>query len=292
MPVLKMFFRIFRPVLAFVFAWLLLMPVAQAAPVFKANAFADEVVAFVSGHPAARKTRNLPEWALGKPSRQQPALTLGCGGSLTVRFVDNALINVPGDDLYVFETGPDVEATRVEISVDGTHWRYVGKVAGATASLDIDAYAQADESFAFVRLTDLRQSCQSDTPGADIDAIAAIGSATRYHFASSVLFDFDQATLKPEARQVLQQWLQHFTAQSGTLQINGHTDRQGSDAYNLKLSLQRAQAVADALRPHLPDGIRLLVQGFGEQQPLDRGEDEAAAARNRRVELIYVPAAK
>jgi len=259
-------------------------------PIFDTLSFADEVVLFAEGDPAARhKPNNSPTLVLGAPSRNQPSLTLGCGGILVVRFTDNALIDVDGPDLYIYEIGPNIEATKVDISTNARDWIHIGQVAGATASLDIHAYVQPNQSFSYVRLTDLKQSCQSSTPGADIDAIAAIGSAARYRFSGAVLFDFDQAKLKTAATDVLQQWLEAFGKKSGRLHINGHTDQRGDEIYNLKLSLQRAQAVAHFLQPKLGQNVNIKTHGLGESEPLFGASNSKQAAKNRRVEIIYFP---
>ena len=107
--------------------------------------------------------------------------SLGDGGSITLEFVDNRLTG-SGDsnaDLWVFEIGPDVEDTFVEISTNGVTWSAVGKVLGSTRGVDIDAFGftQSDQ-FRFVRLTDdTAEGAQSGgTVGADIDALGAISS--------------------------------------------------------------------------------------------------------------------
>ncbi len=264
---------------------------ATSTATLDARVFADAVVSFAEGSPAAkRKTNNSPDLVLGKPSHHQPSLTLGCGGVLVVRFTDNALIDVDGDDLYVFEIGPNIEPTKVDISVNGQDWLAIGNIAGATASLDIHPYIPSGQHFNYVRLTDLKQSCQSTTPGADITAIAAIGSANRYSFADTVLFDFDQAVLKDEAKHVLQQWLSDFHGNTGRLQIIGHTDQQGTFDYNVALSKQRAKAVAYFLHSKLAHTLTIETQGVGEAEPIDSANTEAAAAKNRRVEILYTTA--
>jgi hypothetical protein len=80
-------------------------------------------------------------------------------------------------DLWVFEVGPDVEDTFVQISKDGTTWHAVGKVFGSTAGVDIDAYGFGPaDLFSHVRLTD--DGNEGDqvglSVGADIDALGAI----------------------------------------------------------------------------------------------------------------------
>ncbi|MDX8376780.1 MAG: OmpA family protein [Mariprofundales bacterium] len=265
---------------------------ADAKPVLETTAFADEIIAFTEGVPSATgKNNNSPELVLGAPARYQPSLTLGCGGVLIVRFVDNALIDVEGDDLYIFEIGANIEATMVEISANATDWIAIGNVAGATAGLDIKQYVKPKQSFNYVRLTDLKQACNSKTPGADITAIAAIGSVNRYQFSSSVLFDFDKDNLKPQAKDILLKWLQtHFQNKVGRLQINGHTDQSGDEMYNLRLSKKRALSVANFLQQYVSKGLTLETYGLGESQPLlsnTNNTPDDAAAQNRRVEILY-----
>jgi OmpA-OmpF porin, OOP family len=69
------------------------------------------------------------------------------------------------------------------------------------------------------------------------------------------------------------------------VQIQGHTDSKGSDAFNLGLSKRRAQAVVTWLTKNGIDKTRLEAQGFGEAQPLDSNDTEEGRAVNRRVEF-------
>ena len=101
-----------------------------------------------------------------------------------MRFLDNALTGScgPETDLWIFEVGPDVEDTFVEISADGIVWHDIGKIFGSTSAIDIDAFGfGTDDSFTFVRLTD--DPIEGNTApawhvGADIDAICALSSTS------------------------------------------------------------------------------------------------------------------
>jgi len=110
-----------------------------------------------------------------------PFVSLGDGGSITLKFTDN-LLTGSGDsslDLWVFEVGPDVEDTFVDISKDGNTWFSVGKVFGTTSGVDIDAFGFSQtDSFAYVRMTDdpNEGSTTGASVGADIDAIGAIST--------------------------------------------------------------------------------------------------------------------
>lgn len=157
-----------------------------------AVSFADAVVSFdpviKSGQPVDRFMD--PTDALGVPDYSGDAcatsaacetVTLGDGGAITLRFLDNVLTGSDSSalDLWIFEAGPDVEDTFVEISTDGTVWTSVGKVFGSTAGIDLDAFGfGTSSSFSWVRLTDdPSEGDQSGASvGADIDAVGAIST--------------------------------------------------------------------------------------------------------------------
>src|SRR6266542_3867828 len=202
------------------------------------KSFADEVVSYTIGHPEPQPANSRdPEAALGVPDYVDKThsgfVSLGCGGTLVVRFTDNALIDVPGPDLWVFEVGPAVEPTAVGISRDGKDWIDVGKISGGTAGLDIAKFVKPGDSFAYVRLTDLKKDCGGNWPGADIDAIGAIGGALHISLQSSVLFDFNESKLKPSAKEALHEAANSIRSVAGaSVRVEGHTDNVGTDAVN------------------------------------------------------------
>jgi hypothetical protein len=107
------------------------------------------------------------------------APTDGTPSELVLRFDDNALIDVPGDDLYVFEIGPEVEATEVAVSPDGKTWYDLGRIAGSTRGVDLSVFSSIPKvEMRFVRLRDYPDGSTSPSPygGPDIDAVGAIGS--------------------------------------------------------------------------------------------------------------------
>lgn len=156
-----------------------------------AVSFADKVVSYTPGDPAPNSPYADPKNALGIPdyvsgnidctNTDCDYVSLGNGGSLILEFVDNLLTGSGNADfdLWVFEIGPDVEDTFVDVSVDGLAWTSVGKVFGATAGIDIDAFGFDTASFLrFIRLTDdpNEGSNTGRTVGADIDAVGAIST--------------------------------------------------------------------------------------------------------------------
>lgn len=107
---------------------------------------------------------------------------------------------------------------------------------------------------------------------------------------SDLLFDFGKATLTPEAEKAVAE-LAGDIPQDATVRVDGYTDSIGTDAKNLRLSKQRANAVADVLASERPD-LTLKVKGHGEADPVADnevgGEDNPAGrALNRRVEVTY-----
>ncbi|NQY84197.1 MAG: OmpA family protein, partial [Alcanivorax sp.] len=76
---------------------------------------------------------------------------------------------------------------------------------------------------------------------------------------------------------------------STMIQVAGHTDSTGGDRYNLLLSQQRAQAVADVLSGYGVQAVRMDVVGFGETQPIADNGSASGRQQNRRVELTLIP---
>jgi outer membrane protein OmpA-like peptidoglycan-associated protein len=101
-----------------------------------------------------------------------------------------------------------------------------------------------------------------------------------------VLFDFNKSTLQPASDPVLQQILD-LLKKSPTIKIEvqGHTDNVGGDAYNQTLSEARAKAIVTWLTEHGIAGDRLTAKGFGKTRPIADNATDAGRAKNRRVEI-------
>jgi outer membrane protein OmpA-like peptidoglycan-associated protein len=112
----------------------------------------------------------------------------------------------------------------------------------------------------------------------------------RYHFTiDNVMFDTDQATLRPDGIEALQRVVQVLLANSGSyVHVEGHTDSRGTDAHNLALSLARGNTVGIYLMQHAhvaPDHISVVP--YGESRPRATNSSEQGMQLNRRVE-IYI----
>ena len=103
---------------------------------------------------------------------------------------------------------------------------------------------------------------------------------------TGVLFDFDKSSLKPESDGVLLQVGFMMAADPGLrLDVQGHTDNVGTDAYNQRLSEARAASVVTWLTQHRIAADRLAAHGFGKTRPIASNDTEEGRARNRRVEI-------
>lgn len=99
-------------------------------------------------------------------------------------------------------------------------------------------------------------------------------------------FEFAKATLTPESKQELDQLADMLIDYPlMRIEVEGHTDDIGSDASNMVLSQDRAQAVVDFLRKRKVEKERITAQGYGETRPLVPNDNEANRALNRRVEF-------
>jgi len=261
------------------------------------QSFADEVVRFTKGDPAAVEFSSNPAFGIGIPDfdgTDKGFVSLGCGGELILKFNNNALINIEGPDLFVFEMGKYIESTILAISKDGINWISIGEIKGAKAEIDIGEFAKLGDVFNYVRLIDLKASCKGDWPGADIDAVAAIGSAKRISLTGNVLFNVNESVLKPEAKKALDELVQEIKKTSiAEIIVEGYTDSIGATAFNNTLSMARAKAVKNFLKQKLSGEIyKIEAYGYGESNPLFPNDTKEGQEKNRRVEIILLPGKK
>jgi outer membrane protein OmpA-like peptidoglycan-associated protein len=106
---------------------------------------------------------------------------------------------------------------------------------------------------------------------------------------SALLFTINSSTLSDSAQKSLNKAARIFKKYpKTTILVEGHTDDTGSDAYNMTLSEQRAEAVSGYLVSRGVDSSRFTVKWYGETQPKYPNENEANRALNRRVELAIM----
>ena len=106
----------------------------------------------------------------------------------------------------------------------------------------------------------------------------------------NLTFDTDSTTVKSSFRPVLDAVSEVLKEYKSTMiQVAGHTDSTGGDKYNLMLSQQRAQSVANILGGFGVEQVRMDTVGFGETQPIASNVTASGREQNRRVELTLLP---
>ncbi|KAF1046124.1 outer membrane protein OmpA [Xylophilus sp.] len=129
------------------------------------------------------------------------------------------------------------------------------------------------------------------TPPAPAPAPAPVAPAvaSKVTYAADAFFDFDKSVLKPEGRAKLDDLVSKIQGINLEVIIAvGHTDSIGTDAYNQKLSVRRAEAVKAYLVSKGVERNRVYTEGKGEKQPVADNRTKEGRAKNRRVEIEVV----
>ena len=141
-----------------------------------------------------------------------------------------------------------------------------------------------------------RQACEPPAPppppppaAAPAPAPKPAPVAEKVTLAADVLFDFDKAVLKPEGKSKLDDLADKVKAINLEVVIAiGHTDSIGSDAYNQKLSVRRAESVKAYLVSKGIEPNRVYTEGKGEKQPVASNKTADGRQKNRRVEIEVI----
>ena len=113
--------------------------------------------------------------------------------------------------------------------------------------------------------------------------------AEKVTFAADVLFDFDKSVVKPDGKAKLDDLASKVRGVNLEVVIAiGHADSIGSDAYNQKLSVRRAESVKAYLVSKGIEANRIYTEGKGEKQPVADNRTREGRAKNRRVEIEVI----
>jgi OmpA-OmpF porin, OOP family len=113
--------------------------------------------------------------------------------------------------------------------------------------------------------------------------------AEKITFAADVLFDFDKSVIKPEGKSKLDDISNKVRGVSLEVVIAiGHADSIGTDQYNQRLSVRRAESVKAYLVSKGIEGNRVYTEGKGEKQPVADNKTREGRAKNRRVEIEVI----
>jgi peptidoglycan-associated lipoprotein len=101
----------------------------------------------------------------------------------------------------------------------------------------------------------------------------------------TVNFDYDRANIRSDSKSTLDGHMACFQSLTGQIKVAGHADERGTVDYNVALGQRRADSVKQYLGNGGVSSSRVTTMSYGEEQPADRGHNEAAWAKNRRAEL-------
>ncbi|HEU0302673.1 MAG TPA: OmpA family protein [Longimicrobium sp.] len=169
--------------------------------------------------------------------------------------------------------------------VGGAIGAVIGRQTGGTARGAIIGAVVGGAAGAVIgrRMDQQAREIEQSVPDAEVERV---GEGIAVTFESGVLFPFDSDQVLPDGRDNLRQLANSLRNYPGTeVLIVGHTDSQGSDDYNMRLSFRRAESARQFLVGQGIEGGRIRVEGRGESEPVADNSTDAGRARNRRVEI-------
>ncbi|NOY13676.1 MAG: OmpA family protein [Deltaproteobacteria bacterium] len=159
----------------------------------------------------------------------------------------------------------------------------IGGAAGGAIGAGAGAYMDKQQ-------TEFEQQLANERAQHQIEIERQQNEILKLTMSSEVSFDFNSARLKPSFYSPLNKIADIMNRYPRTqIIVAGHTDSVGSEAYNMQLSLQRANAVADYLIMRGVESSRLRTEGRGESGPIATNDTAAGRSQNRRVEIFVVP---
>jgi outer membrane protein OmpA-like peptidoglycan-associated protein len=156
--------------------------------------------------------------------------------------------------------------------------KILGAGIGAIAGAGVGSYMDAQE-----------RKLREQTAGSGVDVIRD-GDSLLLRMPSGITFAYDRADVQPQFQPTLNEVASVLAQYPKTyIDVLGHTDSDGADAYNQGLSERRASAVAAYLSSHGVQSARVATRGYGETQPIASNATEEGKALNRRVEIKIAP---
>lgn len=164
----------------------------------------------------------------------------------------------------------------------------IGKAAGNTVTGAIIGAAVGGAAGAAIGNYMDRQAeeLQEELQNANVERV---GEGIKITFDSGILFDFDSAELRSASQNNIQNLAEVLADYEDTqILFGGHTDSEGAEEYNQDLSERRAKSVALYTAQQGINGERMIIQGYGEGDPVADNSTEVGRQQNRRVEIaIY-----
>ncbi|HEX2590577.1 MAG TPA: OmpA family protein [Rhizomicrobium sp.] len=164
-------------------------------------------------------------------------------------------------------------------------WTVISQSIGSDATITAHYARNGRNIWAYLHMGGEEYSIKVSDAGTANDMAAKL--AKNCHVALlGVLFDFNKSTLKPESDATLQSVLGLLKKDAALkVEVQGHTDNVGGDAYNQTLSEARAKSVMAWLTQHGIAAARLTFKGYGKTVPVATNDTDEGRAKNRRVEI-------
>jgi len=162
----------------------------------------------------------------------------------------------------------------------------IGKAAGNTAMGAIIGAAVGGGAGAIIghQMDKQAEEIKNTVPDAKVERV---GEGIVVEFSSNVLFSFDKSDLSDDAKTNLNKLVTVLNGYPDTdIEVQGHTDSKGSEAYNQALSERRANAVSGYLAGKSIASSRITIKGFGETAPKYDNQTAEGRTQNRRVEFL------
>ena len=155
------------------------------------------------------------------------------------------------------------------------------------AAVDIEGYLSTRQPFEIAVRED--RKAQISVRPRPKDKLVEVGK-TEIKIKQQVHFATDKATILGDSTGLLEEVadVMIHTPRIKKVEIQGHTDNQGTKEHNLQLSIDRAEAVKKFLVDHGVDASRVETHGFGDTKPISPNINEAGRAKNRRVQFVIV----
>lgn len=166
---------------------------------------------------------------------------------------------------------------------DGAGGVLAGAAVGAAAGAGVGHYMDKQQQ-------EMEAALAEEQARHDLEVQRLQDETLKIDIASEVSFDFDSASLKSAFTPTLQKVAEILVRYPHTIiHVVGHTDRVGSERYNMELSRRRAQSVVDYFDSRGISPSRLVTVGRGENEPRATNDTEAGRQLNRRVEIYVKP---
>ena len=248
-------------------------PVTGAFKVGKVSSGAVVVEVSAEGYHGQTTSLNVEAGGVSQYQfRLKPLVTYGVIAGVVTDAATNgplaATIEFPGKDMASVMSNSGTGAFRVEKVPVGVY----------TVTASAEGYLKASQTV----------EVREDDVASATFALQSLKEGAVITIPGIIYFDVDEAIVKPESRPALEEAAKILKENPGIkVEIQGHTDSDGSDSYNLQLSQRRAQAVVSYLVEEfgIAEG-RLTARGYGESKPVATNSTDEGKALNRRVEFV------